>query len=166
MIQFKEKIADAISNATIIENTYYGIIDNLPSYLVKISYSCTDQTANCIYTVPVENDGTNFIATYLIEFSLNEENEMQVANVLSGLDATTKILKYEETPNDPQYYEKEIVKSRSWRDHGPGHVLRYRNGCGGGRSELRGMRRQRGRYGDRYRAFRHSVRTFRLQTPV
>ena len=102
---------EAISNATIVENTYYGIIDNLPSYLVKISYSCTDQTANCIYTVPVENDGTNFIATYLVEFSLNEENEMQVANVLSSLDATTKILKYNENPNDSRAYEREILKN-------------------------------------------------------
>lgn len=102
---------DSISNASITETTYYGILDNLPSYLVKITYSCTDGSSNCIYNIQTEKNNDNYVASYLVEFSLNEENEIQVANVLSGLDATYKMLKYNENPEDSRAYEREVLKN-------------------------------------------------------
>ena len=101
---------EMIAEANIIETIYYGLIDNKPSYLVNIEYSCVENT-NCLnMTEETRNENGKLMVSYIVQFALNENNEIVISDILPNTNIREKVLKYEENPNDPQYYEKEIVK--------------------------------------------------------
>lgn len=101
---------EMINEASVIETIYYGLIDNKISYLVNIEYSCEDNT-NCLNVQEeTRNENGKLIASYIVQFSLNENNGIIISDVLPSANIREKVLKYEETPSDPQSYEKEIVK--------------------------------------------------------
>ena len=57
------------------------------------------------------NENGNLSVSYIVQFTLDENNETIVSDVLSNANIREKVLKYEENPEDPQRYEREIVKN-------------------------------------------------------
>ena len=101
---------EMLAEANIIEAIYYSSIDNKPSYLVNIEYSCVENT-NCLNIAEeTRNENGRLMVSYVVQFTLNENNEIIISDILPNTNIREKVLRYEETPNDPQYYEKEIVK--------------------------------------------------------
>ncbi len=103
---------EGIATSNILESIYYGIIDNKLTYLINIEYSCNEDTPNCLNVVEEQrNENGNLSVSYIVQFTLDENNETIVSDVLSNANIREKVLKYEENPEDPQRYEREIVKN-------------------------------------------------------
>ncbi len=102
---------EGIASSNILESIYYGIVDNKLNYLINIEYSCNENAPNCLNVSEEQrNEKGDLVVSYIVQFALDENNETIVSDVLPNIGTREKVLKYEENPEDPQSYEKEIVK--------------------------------------------------------
>ena len=101
---------EEVASSEILNTTYYGLIDNAPTYAVDMKYTCTNNSYTCLSTQEVPLKNGMYHITYLVQFSLDENNEMVVSKATTNENANAEVFKYEENPTDTRAYERELVK--------------------------------------------------------
>ena len=101
---------ETIASSEIAETTYYGLINSKPSYLVKINYTCTNNSYDCLYNPAMVMDGSNYIASYIVSYNLNENNEMILESVNASDGYKELVLKTGANSDDYLTYEKSLVR--------------------------------------------------------
>lgn len=101
---------EMIANSEIAETAYYGLINSKPSYLVKIMYTCTNNSYDCLYNPNMTMENDNYIANYIVTYNLNENNEMILESVNVSDGYKEIVLKQGAGTEDYLTYEKSLVK--------------------------------------------------------